>query len=168
MKNIKWGWYDDGSRIGRGRRLTCFVYVIIMKIQGCRYNTLYRHNNTRTKSYESNGIYLSLDLNILNLLSIVAILNKRWHRDLNTKGDITGHLERWRGWDRYIWFYICSLLPSARAQRANLVFTTCSKISSPPLLLDIFPCATSRVRAIAKATLMYRYRAYKNINWKRK
>ena len=115
MKNIKWGWYDDGSRIGRGRRLTCFVYVIIMKIQGCRYNILYRHNNTRTESYESNGIYLSLDLNILNLLSIVAILNKRWYRDLNTKGDITGHLERWRGWDRYIWFYICSLLPSARA-----------------------------------------------------
>ena len=115
MKNIKWGWYDDGSRAGRGQRLTCSVYVIFMNIQKCRYDISYRYNNTKTKLYELISIHLSLDMNIFDLLFLVMILNNTWYRDLKAKGDITGHLERWRGWDRYIWFYICSLLPSARA-----------------------------------------------------
>ena len=63
----------------------------------------------------TNRLTYTLEMNIFDLLFWVAILNNTWYRDLKAKGDITGHLERWRGWDRYIWFYICSLLPSARA-----------------------------------------------------
>ena len=114
---VIWWWIQDwsGTAIDMFRKNHYHENAGDADISYYAYTIDYSPNYTRTKLYELIGIYLSLDVNILDLLSIVAILNKRWYRDLKAKVDITGHLERWRGWDRYIWFYICSLLPSARA-----------------------------------------------------
>ena len=73
-------------------------------------------------------------------------------RDLKAKGDITGHLERRRGWDRYIWFYICSSQTSVRTLSKFGSYHMSKKISSPPLsLVGVSPCTTSMVRAKSKS-----------------